>query len=74
MSAAPPPERGQPGQDDFDDSDPTYTHFQHRAEFMSLLSRFLAIDLSADTTAAEDKDESSQVTQLGNIVSFFNLC
>lgn len=66
MSAAPAPERGQ---DDFDDSDPTYTHFQHRAEFMSLLSKFLAIDLGADPTSAEDKDEGALVTQLGNIVS-----
>ncbi|CAK9785549.1 ARM repeat-containing protein [Cutaneotrichosporon oleaginosum] len=68
MSADPAPERGQ---DDFDGSDPTYTHFQHRAEFMSLLSAFLAIPLAADPTPAEDKNESGLVTQLGNILDYY---
>ncbi|GMK59904.1 hypothetical protein CspeluHIS016_0901210 [Cutaneotrichosporon spelunceum] len=68
MSADLPPERGQ---DDFDDSDPTYTHFQHRAEFMSLLSNFLAIDLASSPTPGEDKDEGALVVKLGNILDYY---
>ncbi|BEJ12462.1 hypothetical protein CspHIS471_0209220 [Cutaneotrichosporon sp. HIS471] len=68
MSATPPPERGQ---DDFDDSDPTYTHFQRRAEFMPLLSNFLSIDLAAEPTPREDKEEGALVTQLGNILDYY---
>lgn len=67
MSLAAPQERVQ--QDDFDDSDPTYTHFQHRAEFTSLLAKFLAIDVAATPSPAEDRDETVLATQLGGIVS-----
>lgn len=67
MPVAAPRERALP--DDFDDSDPTYTHFQHRDEFAGLLAKLLAIDLAHAPTDTEDKDETSLVTQLGGIVS-----
>lgn len=67
MSLAAPEPRVQ--QDDFDDSDPIYTHFQHRAEFSSLQAEFLSLDVAQNPSAAEDKDEVSLVTQLGAIVS-----
>lgn len=52
-----------------DDADPTYTHFSHRLEFLTLLDRFLAIDLRSSPDQTEDEEEERMVGQLGAIVS-----
>lgn len=50
------------------DSDPTYTHFGHRDEFLKLLQRLLELDLRRDATVKEDEDEVKLVDQMGGIV------
>jgi len=53
-----------------DDSDPTYTHFAHHAEFMALLKKFMAIDTSQSASDREDYLEGGLVKHMGNIVCF----
>ncbi|OCF59625.1 cofactor D [Kwoniella mangroviensis CBS 10435] len=48
-----------------DDSDSTYTHFAHRAEFMELLGRFLEIDITTQSDSREDEDEEGLVNSMG---------
>lgn len=52
-----------------DDSDPTYSHFGHRDEFLGLLSKFLATDVQAKPSAEETEDEDELVKKMGAIVS-----
>ena len=52
-----------------DDSDPTYTHFAHRAEFLKLLSRFLSIDVERQPLTREDEEEERLVGNMGAVVS-----
>lgn len=52
-----------------DDSDPTYTHFAHRDEFMAILDKFTAINTEAPATSGEDFTEGGMVKSMGNIVS-----
>ena len=52
-----------------DDSDPTFTHFAHRSEFLDLLKRFLDLDLRRDPDQREDEEEVRLLDQLGAIVS-----
>ncbi|WWC85834.1 uncharacterized protein L201_000701 [Kwoniella dendrophila CBS 6074] len=54
-----------------DDSDPTYTHFAHRAEFIGLLDHFLKIELTQKSTEREDEAEDSLVNDLGGILDFY---
>nr|XP_019048752.1 hypothetical protein I302_02526 [Kwoniella bestiolae CBS 10118]OCF27682.1 hypothetical protein I302_02526 [Kwoniella bestiolae CBS 10118] len=54
-----------------DDSDPTYTHFAHRAEFLELLGRFLTIDIIRESDARDDEDEEGLVTSLGAILDYY---
>ena len=50
------------------DSDPTYTHFDHREEFLELLDGLIAIHLSREPSARENEDEDGRVKRLGAIV------
>jgi hypothetical protein len=52
-----------------DESDPTYTHFAHRQEFLRLLDGFLTLDLQGDVGQREHEAEERLVDQLGDIVS-----
>ncbi|WWD08947.1 hypothetical protein V865_007062 [Kwoniella europaea PYCC6329] len=54
-----------------DDSDPTYTHFAHRAEFLELLGRFLEIDITGESGPKEDEDEEGLVNNLGTILDHY---
>ncbi|WWC99224.1 hypothetical protein V866_006120 [Kwoniella sp. B9012] len=54
-----------------DDSDPTYTHFAHRAEFLELLGRFLGIDITGESGSKEDEDEEGLVDSLGAILDHY---
>ena len=51
-----------------DDSDPTFTHFAHRDEFLGLLAQFLAVDLASEPSASEDEAEIGLVRSMGGIV------
>jgi hypothetical protein len=66
-----------------DDSDPTYTHFAHRDEFLSLLKRILSYDLAEDTSGdrssnalkkarAQEEEEDGIVKLMGAIVCCFS--
>jgi hypothetical protein len=52
-----------------DDSDPTYTHFAHREQFLELLDRFCRYCVEEKTTAKEDEVEEALVSEMGAIVS-----
>jgi hypothetical protein len=52
-----------------DDSDPTYTHFAHRGEFIDLLQQSLALDLLHEPTQKENEQEERLVNAMGTIVS-----
>ncbi|WVQ62666.1 uncharacterized protein L199_000813 [Kwoniella botswanensis] len=54
-----------------DDSDPTYTHFAHRAEFLELLGRFLNIEIAGESGVKEDEDEEGLVNSLGAILDHY---
>lgn len=52
-----------------DDTDPTYTHFSHRTEFLAHLADFLSLDLSHDPSESEQEHEEGLVRAMGAIVS-----
>jgi hypothetical protein len=52
-----------------DDTDPTYTHFSHRTEFLSHLADFLALDLSHDPSESDEEHEEGLARAVGAIVS-----
>lgn len=52
-----------------DDSDPTYSHFGHRHEFLSLLEQFLNVDVQATPSAGDGDAEDELVKKMGAIVS-----
>ncbi|WVQ80901.1 hypothetical protein IAT38_003008 [Cryptococcus sp. DSM 104549] len=54
-----------------DESDPTYTHFAHRAEFLASLGQFLAIDACREPSSKEDEEEDALVESLGAILDFY---
>nr|XP_019014520.1 uncharacterized protein I206_00602 [Kwoniella pini CBS 10737]OCF53301.1 hypothetical protein I206_00602 [Kwoniella pini CBS 10737] len=54
-----------------DDSDPTYTHFAHRAEFLGLLNRFLEIDITAKSSSKDDEEEEVFVKSMGAILDYY---
>ncbi|WVR03591.1 hypothetical protein IAU60_000583 [Kwoniella sp. DSM 27419] len=54
-----------------DDSDPTYTHFAHRAEFLVLLERFLQIDIAPPCSDKEGEAEEALVTSLGSLLDHY---
>lgn len=51
-----------------DDSDPTYTHFAHREEFLKLLGELLKLDLSQTPDTEGNETEEKLVTSQGAIV------
>lgn len=62
-----------------DDSDPTFTHFAHRDEFLVLLQQILSYDLAEDTSGdgspaalkrarAQEEEEDRLVKLMGAIV------
>lgn len=61
------PSKAVAAEDIADDADPTYTHFAHREQVAELLSRVLALDMSAP--AGDGEDEAVLVSQIGAIVS-----
>ncbi|WVQ93564.1 hypothetical protein IAU59_000639 [Kwoniella sp. CBS 9459] len=54
-----------------DDSDPTYTHFAHRSEFLDLLDRFLNLDIERESDVKEDEVEDFLVNALGGILDYY---
>ncbi len=52
-----------------DESDPTYTHFTHRTEFIHLLDKFLTRRVDAKSVDKEDEQEDGWVREMGAIVS-----
>ena len=52
-----------------DESDPTYTHFAHRQEFLRLLDGFLELDLRGNVEPRDHEEEERLVDQLGDVVS-----
>ncbi|OCF31205.1 cofactor D [Kwoniella heveanensis BCC8398] len=54
-----------------DDSDPTYTHFAHRSEFLALLERFRSLDIERESDAKEDEVEDALVDSLGGILDYY---
>lgn len=52
-----------------DDADPNLTHFAHKQEFFNALSRFLAVDVAAEATPAQDAEEEGWLQAMGAIVS-----
>ncbi|WRT63818.1 uncharacterized protein IL334_000743 [Kwoniella shivajii] len=54
-----------------DDSDPTYTHFAHRGEFLGLLERFLKLDISREPDTKEEEEEEGSITSLGAILDYY---
>jgi hypothetical protein len=55
-----------------DDTDPTYTHFSHRTEFLAHLADFLSLDLSLDPSESEQEDEEGLVRAMGAIVRIYS--
>lgn len=53
-----------------DDSDPTYSNFGHRDEFLGLLKQFLATNVQATPSPEESEAEDELVKKMGAIVSF----
>jgi hypothetical protein len=51
-----------------DDSDPTFTHFAHRAEFLALLDQLLVVDIGSSPDDVQERAEKVLVKQLGQIV------
>ena len=51
-----------------DEADPTYSHFAHRAEFLELLEKFLAVEIDVRASKVEDEREAGLVKSLGAIV------
>jgi hypothetical protein len=56
------------------DADPTYTHFEHRDEFLKLLDELLELDMRTNPTLKEEEDEVKLVDQMGAIVSDSHAC
>ncbi|TYJ51709.1 hypothetical protein B9479_007714 [Cryptococcus floricola] len=54
-----------------DDCDPTYTHFAHRAQFIALLDRFLALDLCHESGETEEEAEVGLVDEMGEILDYY---
>ena len=54
-----------------DNSDPTFTHFAHRVNFLTLLEQFVNLDVGEQTNLREEEDEDKLVEALGAIVSGF---
>ncbi|WWD22528.1 hypothetical protein CI109_107021 [Kwoniella shandongensis] len=54
-----------------DESDPTYTHFAHRNEFLILLHRFLSLDICSKSTTKDEEEEEILVTSLGGILDYY---
>lgn len=54
-----------------EESDPTFTHFAHRADFKRLLERFIILDVGGQSTIEEEEEEDKLVEALGAIVSGF---
>ncbi|GFZ52002.1 hypothetical protein JCM24511_09773 [Saitozyma sp. JCM 24511] len=54
-----------------DDTDPTYTHFSHRAEFLAHLADFLSLDLSHDPSESEQEHEEGLVRAMGAILDHY---
>ncbi|WWC58144.1 uncharacterized protein I303_100679 [Kwoniella dejecticola CBS 10117] len=54
-----------------DESDPAYTHFAHRDEFLGLLNRFCLIEITAGSTSREDEDEEVLLNSLGSILDYY---
>lgn len=52
-----------------DDSDPTYSNFGHRDEFLELLKQFLAANAQATPSPEESEAEDELVKKMGAIVS-----
>ncbi|KAK4685879.1 tubulin-specific chaperone D, partial [Tremellales sp. Uapishka_1] len=54
-----------------DDSDPTYTHFAHRTEFLQLLDQVLAVNIEQRPSIREDEVEEGLVAALGAILDHY---
>ncbi|RXK40761.1 hypothetical protein M231_02013 [Tremella mesenterica] len=54
-----------------DDSDPTYTHFAHRNEFINLLTRLVSVDVTHSPSEVEEQAEVAIVKSLGSILDFY---
>ncbi|EIW73358.1 hypothetical protein TREMEDRAFT_26174 [Tremella mesenterica DSM 1558] len=54
-----------------DDSDPTYTHFAHRDEFINLLTRLVSVDVTHSPSEVEEQAEVAIVKSLGSILDFY---
>ncbi|WVF65933.1 hypothetical protein IAT40_000671 [Kwoniella sp. CBS 6097] len=54
-----------------DDSDPTYTHFAHRTEFLELLERFLSLDIKRVSDVKEDEAEDALINSMGAILDYY---
>ncbi|KAK8845579.1 hypothetical protein IAR55_006295 [Kwoniella newhampshirensis] len=53
------------------DSDPTFTHFAHRVEFLALLHQLLSLDTCRESSIKEDEQEEDLVTSLGAILDYY---
>ncbi|WVQ76181.1 hypothetical protein IAR50_005840 [Cryptococcus sp. DSM 104548] len=54
-----------------DDCDPTYTHFAHRAQFLALQDRFLALDLCQQSGETEEEAEVALVDEMEEQLDYY---
>jgi hypothetical protein len=53
-----------------DESDPTYTHFTHRTQFLHLLNNLLRRKVDEESVGKQDDEEDGWVRGMGAIVSW----